>query len=174
MAVPVSAFDRRRRATPSRTGTIPPHAYFLVSAVVCYLGPAFAVLLFARVDALGVARLHVASAAAVFAVRRRPWRVVAGRSWAQRRVLVALGGVLGAMNVGFYVAIDRLPLGTVGAIEFLGPILLAAIGLLVLRQHPHPAEIVGIAKIVSGVAVHQEGSGRRREHAGIEAGAAAD
>ena len=43
---------------------VPPHVYFIVSAVFHYLGPAFAVLLFARVDVLGVAWLRIASAAA--------------------------------------------------------------------------------------------------------------
>src|SRR4051794_12958264 len=43
---------------------VPPEGYFLVSAVFHYLGPAFAVLLFARVDVLGVAWLRIASAAA--------------------------------------------------------------------------------------------------------------
>ena len=46
---------------------VPPHAYFLVSAVFHYLGPAFAVLLFVRVDVLGVAWLRIAAAALVFA-----------------------------------------------------------------------------------------------------------
>ncbi len=46
----------------------------------------------------------------------------------QRRLLVELGVVLGLMNACFYMAIARLPLGTVGAIEFLGPIALAAVG----------------------------------------------
>ena len=55
----------------------PPHVYFLVSAVFHYLGPAFAVLLFARVDVLGVAWLRVVSAAVVFALWRRPRRRVA-------------------------------------------------------------------------------------------------
>ena len=55
----------------------PPHLYFVVSAVFHYLGPAFAVLLFARVDVLGVAWLRIASAALIFAVWRRPWRVLA-------------------------------------------------------------------------------------------------
>ena len=45
----------------------PPHLYFVVSAVFHYLGPAFAVLLFARVDVLGVAWLRIASAALIFA-----------------------------------------------------------------------------------------------------------
>ena len=107
---------------------LPPHAYFLVSAVFHYLGPAFAVLLFARVDVLGVAWLRIASAAAVFAAWRRPWRLWLSLSWRDRRLLVALGAVLGVMNACFYEAIARLPLATVGAIEFLGPIALALWG----------------------------------------------
>ena len=107
---------------------VPPQAYFVVSAIFHYLGPAFAVLLFAQVGVLGVAWLRIASAAAVFAVWRRPWRLFGKSSWTQRRLLLALGVVLGLMNAAFYLAIARLPLGTVGAIEFLGPIILAAIG----------------------------------------------
>ena len=57
--------------------TVPPHVYFLVSAVFHYLGPSFAVLLFARVDVLGFAWLRIAAAAAVFALLRRPWRTLA-------------------------------------------------------------------------------------------------
>src|ERR687898_2894488 len=53
---------------------LPPHAYFVVSAVFHYLGPAFAVLLFARLDPLGVAWLRIGVAAVVFAAWRRPWR----------------------------------------------------------------------------------------------------
>src|SRR6266498_3247324 len=98
------------------------------SAVFHYLGPAFAVLLFAHVTVLGVAWLRIASAALIFALWRRPWRIVASQSWAQRRNLLALGVALGLMNVCFYQAIARLPLSTVGAIEFIGPILLAALG----------------------------------------------
>src|SRR5260370_36773667 len=54
---------------------LPPHAYFLVSAVFHYLGPALAVLLFARVAPLGVAWLRIVSAPAVFALWRRPGRL---------------------------------------------------------------------------------------------------
>src|SRR5207237_9503851 len=59
---------------------------------------------------------------------RRPWRVFVSAPWSQRRILLALGIVLGLMNACFYLAISRIPLGTVGAIEFLGPITLAALG----------------------------------------------
>ena len=54
---------------------VPPHVYFVTSAVFHYLGPALAVLLFARIDPLGVAWLRIATAALAFAMWRRPWRV---------------------------------------------------------------------------------------------------
>ena len=53
---------------------MPPSAYFVGSAVFHYLGPSFAVLLFARVEPLGVAWLRIVSAAVIFAVWRRPNR----------------------------------------------------------------------------------------------------
>jgi inner membrane transporter RhtA len=107
---------------------VPPHLYFVVSAIFHYLGPAFAVLLFARVEVLGVAWLRIASAALVFALWRRPWRAFAKLDLSGRRLLLAWGAVLALMNACFYVAIDRLPLGTVAAIEFLPVIVLAALG----------------------------------------------
>jgi inner membrane transporter RhtA len=106
----------------------PPASFFLVSAVFHYLGPSLAVLLFAHVDVLGVAWLRIVSAAAVFAVWRRPWRMLGNP------VLIALGVVLAAMNSLFYLAIARLPLSTVGAIEFLGTIVLAAAGTRTTRN----------------------------------------
>ncbi|MGZ3678614.1 MAG: EamA family transporter [Ktedonobacterales bacterium] len=123
-----AAQPRKAQRNVAFADNVPPHAFFLVSAVFHYLGPAFAVLLFAQVDVLGVAWLRIASAAAVFVLWRRPWRLFATSSWAQRRTLVALGVVLAMMNACFYLAIARVPLGTVGAIEFLGPIALAALG----------------------------------------------
>jgi inner membrane transporter RhtA len=107
---------------------IPPHVYFVVSAVFHYLGPAFAVLLFARVAVLGVAWLRIAGAALVFSLWRRPWRALKAEDRSGRRLLVAWGAVLAVMNCCFYLAIDRLPLGTVAAIEFLPVIALAALG----------------------------------------------
>jgi inner membrane transporter RhtA len=86
------------------------------------------VLLFSRVSVLGVAWFRIASAAVVFALWRRPWRMFMGASWRHRRMLLALGMVLALMNACYYLAISRIPLGTVGAIEFLGPITLAALG----------------------------------------------
>lgn len=110
-----------------RIDKLPPQSFFLVSAVFHYLGPSLAVLLFARVDVLGVAWLRIASAALVFALWRRPWRWPLPRDRGLR-LLLALGVVLAAMNTCFYLAVDRLPLSTVGSIEFLGTVALAAAG----------------------------------------------
>jgi len=93
---------------------MPAYTYFLVSAVFHYLGPAFAVLLFARLDPLGVAWLRIAVAALIFAAWRRSWRAPRSR-WP---LLFTWGAVLAAMNSVFYLALQRLPLGTVAAIEF--------------------------------------------------------
>jgi len=123
----------------------PPQLYFVISAVFHYLGPAFAVLLFARVEPLGVAWLRIASAALIFAAWRRPWRHFLQLTVAARWNIVALGVVLGGMNTCFYLAIDRLPLATVGAIEFLGPIALALAGLRTRRN------TVALALVVAGV-----------------------
>jgi inner membrane transporter RhtA len=140
MSLAVSARSMRKLAA-----TPPPHAYFAVSAVFHYLGPSFAVLLFARVQVLGVAWLRIASAALIFAFWRRPWRVVASLARGARRLLLAWGGVLAAMNSCFYEAISRLPLGTVAAIEFLPVIALAAFG---ARS---PRNVLALSLAVPGV-----------------------
>jgi inner membrane transporter RhtA len=119
---------------------VPPHVFFLVSAVCHYLGPGCAVLLFAAIPPLGVAFLRIAAAAVIFAFWRRPWRLLRDRN------VIGLGIVLAAMNVTFYLAIARLPLSTVGAIEFLGPIALAAAGLRSQRN------TVALALAAAGVA----------------------
>ena len=127
--LPVPGIRRGGSTAALIVDRVPPHAYFLISAVFHYLGPAFAVLLFAHIAPLGVAWLRIASAAVVFAAWRRPWRYYRNLQPAARRNVLMLGSVLALMNICFYLAIDRLPLGTVGAIEFLGPIGLAALGM---------------------------------------------
>jgi inner membrane transporter RhtA len=117
----------------------PPHAYFAVSAVFHYLGPAFAVLLFARVGPLGTAWLRIATAALVLALWRRPWGLL------REPTMLALGGVLALMNCCFYLAIDRVPLATVAAIEFLPVIGLAALGARTRRN------VAALALAVAGV-----------------------
>lgn len=126
-SAPAGLAGERPAGPRSFSRRLPPHAYFVVSAVFHYLGPAFAVLLFARVAPLGVAWLRIASAALLFALWRRPWRRWGALDPPTRRLLLGWGAVLAVMNSCFYLAIDRLPLGTVAAIEFLPVIALAAL-----------------------------------------------
>jgi inner membrane transporter RhtA len=126
---------------------LPPTSFFLTSAVFHYLGPSLAALLFVHVAALGVAWLRIASAAVVFAAWRRPWRIFTAASRSQRLVFIGLGVVLAAMNSLFYLAIARLPLATVGAIEFLGTVILAAAGARTRRN------VLALVLAVGGVAV---------------------
>jgi inner membrane transporter RhtA len=134
-----------------RLDRLPPATYFVGSALFHYLGPAFAVLLFARVEPLGVAWLRIASAAVIFAAWRRPWRA---RPWS--RTVVAMGATLALMNACFYAAIDRLPLGTVAAIEFLPVIVLAALGARTGRNLAALALAVGGVWLLSDVQLAAE------------------
>ena len=128
---------------------LPPHAAFVFSAIFHYLGPAFAVLLFARVEVLGVAWLRIAAAALIFALWRRPWHAL------RNPTVIAWGVVLALMNCCFYLAIDKLPLATVAAIEFLPVILLAALGARSRRNAAALALAVPGVYLLTGV--HLEG-----------------
>jgi inner membrane transporter RhtA len=132
---------------PRLADRLPPHVFFLVSAIFHYLGPSFAVLLFASLAPPGVAWLRIASAGLIFAFWRRPWRALAALPVRDKVTIGALGAVLAVMNTLFYEAIARLPLATVGAIEFLGPIGLAAWGMRTRRN------FVALALAAAGVYV---------------------
>lgn len=108
-----------------RAGSFVP-LLMVVGAVAQYAGAAVAVHGFDRIGAAAVAWLRVLLAAVVLLAWRRPrWRAMAAR---QRRQVVGFGVALAVMNLAFYLAIDRLPLGTAVAIEFSGPIAVAASG----------------------------------------------
>lgn len=142
-----AARDSSSPRPPGLAARLPPSSFFLVSAAFHYVGPALAVLLFAHLAPLGVMWLRIATAALVFALWRRPWRVIARLDPRQRLVLVALGTALAGMNSLFYLAVARLPLATVGAIEFLGTVALAALGVRNWRN------LAALAATVGGVAV---------------------
>ena len=137
----------------------PPQTYFVGSAIFHYLGPAFAVLLFARVDVVGVAWLRIASAALIFAVWRRPWRRLRDLDATGARLLVAWGAVLAVMNVCFYEAIARLPLATVAAIEFVPVIVLAAAGARTRRNACALLLAVAGVYLLTDVRLSGEGAG---------------
>ncbi|WP_433468932.1 hypothetical protein [Spirillospora sp. CA-128828] len=104
------------------------------SAVFHYLGSAFAVLLFNGLAPLGVTAPRSWSTALVFALWRRLWRTLTRLDAEGHRTITAWGAMLAAMNVCLYLAITRVPPGTVAAIEFLSVIVLAALGARTARN----------------------------------------
>lgn len=114
--------------------TVPPHVWFGVSAVFHYLGPSFAVLLFPAVGVLGVAWFRIASAALIFAPITKPWRTLRVADARTRVLLIGLGLCLAVMNTAFYLALDRLPMSLVAAMEFVGTVGLALFGLRTRRN----------------------------------------
>ncbi|MDT5148492.1 MAG: inner rane transporter RhtA [Mycobacterium sp.] len=127
--------------------------FFVAGAVSQYVGAAVGVFLFETTDPAAVAWLRAAVAAAVLIAWRRPWR---GR-WTRGSFPAAAGfGVVTVgMNVAFFEAIARIPLGTAVAIEFLGPVAVATVGSRRAR------DLVAVLLVVAGVALL----------AGVQAGA---
>ena len=165
---------------------VPPHLWFVTSAVFHYLGPAFAALLFAEVGVLGTAWFRIAGAALIFALWTRPWALFRDAPRETIVLLVLLGACLALMNSTFYLAIDRLPLSLVATIEFVGTLgvalhglrsrrnvaalALAAIGVLLQTELRWASDPLGlayavinallfVAYIVLGHRIAQQGAG---------------
>jgi inner membrane transporter RhtA len=140
--------------TQHATRRIRPEILFALGATSQYVGAAIAVVLFASMPARSVAFLRVVGAAIIVVLIRRSWR----RDWTGDTVRKAasFGSVLALMNLTFYLAIERLPLGNAVAIEFLGPIVVAAIGTVTARGAL--ALLLGGAGVVVLAGVTPEGS----------------
>ena len=108
------------------TDSASPEVLFIVAAVSQYLGAALAFSIFDNLGTSTVATLRVLGAALILILLRRSWR----RSLKDLDMFwtASFGIVLAGMNLCFYLAIDNLPLGNAVAIEFLGPIAVAAAG----------------------------------------------
>ncbi len=104
---------------------MPPALLFVAGGMSMYVGAALAVGLFPRVAPSTVAVLRLLGAAAVLLAWRRPGHA-AWRGGRVRRAAL-FGLVTGLMNVAFYEAVARLPLGTAVAVEFCGPVFVAAV-----------------------------------------------
>lgn len=130
--------------SPARTGT----GLTVASMLCAQLGLAASVGVFDRVGPEGAAFLRLAWAGVILLVVVRPRR----RDYERESLLacVALGVVTAGLTMLFMAAVDRLPLGTASALEFLGPLgvaaarsrgvrllvwpLLAAVGVLLLTE----------------------------------------
>ena len=123
--------------------------FFMAGAVSQYLGAAVGVFLFETTEPATVAWLRSAAAALVLLAWRRPWR----RAWTWRSAgaAAAFGLVTVGMNVAFYEAIARIPLGTAVAVEFVGPVAVATLGSRRARDVAAVALVVGGVVLLAGV-----------------------
>lgn len=96
---------------------------FIAAGVSQYIGAALATGLFGQMGSLTVGWWRIALSAVVLLLWRRPWRK--GAPWWRWAVLFGLA--LTGMNLAFYLAIERIHLGTAVAIEFVGPVAVAAL-----------------------------------------------
>ncbi len=139
-----------------RPRALAPEALFMVGAISQYLGAAVAATLFDELAPSGVALLRVLGAGAMIVLLRRSWR----RHW-ELAVLgraAAFGVSLAAMNLCFYLAMDKLPLGNAVAIEFTGPVVVAALGARTLRSAG--ALVLAVAGVLVLAGVEAEGTAR--------------
>lgn len=129
---------------PARPGERFPAPVLVLAAIVSVqFGAAVAAGLIREIGApatVGI-RLTVASLV-LFAVARPSLRGRSRRDWVSVGVL---GLLLATMNLTFYTAIGRLPLGVVVTIEFLGPLALAA------ASSRRPADLVAVVLALAGV-----------------------
>ena len=114
-----------------------------------YLGAAVAVHLFDEIAPAGVALVRVLGAAVMIILLRRSWQrrwKASDLAWAS-----AFGIALAAMNLSIYLSIDELPLGNAVAIEFTGPILVAAAFTRTIRSGAALLMAAGGVVVLAGV-----------------------
>lgn len=123
---------------------VPPASLLVLGGIVSVqFGGAVATTLITRVGAAGAVTLRLGLGVVVLLVLARPrLRRRSGRDWL---AVAAFGSVLAVMNLSFYLALARLPLGVAVTVEFVGPLGLAAV--LSRRRQ----DLVAVAVAASGV-----------------------
>jgi inner membrane transporter RhtA len=126
-----------------RADRIPPTLLVLAGIATVQFGAALAKSLFDEIGPGGTVFLRVLFAAVVLAVIWRPG--LGGRSGADWRLILGFGFALVAMNLSFYYALDRIPLGIAVTFEFVGPLGVAVAG------SRRPLDLLWIALAVAGI-----------------------
>jgi inner membrane transporter RhtA len=136
----------------------PALALVAAGAVSVQFGAALATRLFDRVGPAGAVTLRLVIAALILAIpflTRGPRLALAGKTARDVQVAVLFGLALAGMNLSFYEAIDRIPLGVAVTVEFSGPLALALIGSRRLTDAIWAvAAGAGVALLASGAGSH--------------------
>ncbi|MDN3295018.1 EamA family transporter [Streptomyces ficellus] len=156
--MPETAAAHPEGAVRGRGRAVGPVALVVAGGLSVQFGAAIAVLLMPRAGALGVVTLRLILAAAVLLVVCRPR--LRGHTRADWGTVVAFGAVMAAMNVLFYQAADRIPLGAAVTLEVLGPL---ALSVIVSRR---PISLVWAGLALAGVVLLSGGGFDRLDPVG--------
>ncbi|KRD10610.1 transporter [Flavobacterium sp. Root901] len=105
---------------------LPPVPAVLLAIVSVQCGAAIAKTLFPAIGAAGTASIRIGISAFILLLAYRPnLKTITPAQW---KIVIPYGLSLGAMNLIFYFAIERIPIGLAVTLEFLGPLLVAIIG----------------------------------------------
>ena len=128
-----------------RAAAVPPWGLAVSAMLSVQLGSALSVHLISTVGPAGTAWLRLSAGALIFlALARPPLRSIRRHDVP---AIVGLGVTTGLQTIVFLAAIDRIPLGTAVAVEFLGPLTIAAV-----RSHSRRA-LIWPAMALAGVVV---------------------
>jgi inner membrane transporter RhtA len=109
-----------------RNINIPPIPAVLLAIISVQSGAAIAKTLFPSIGAAGTASLRIGiSALILMAVYRPKLTKLTKEQW---KFVIPYGLCLGAMNLVFYFAIERIPIGLAVTLEFIGPLMVAVLG----------------------------------------------
>jgi inner membrane transporter RhtA len=109
----------------TRRGPVLAGGAVILGSIAVEVGAALAIRIFPQTGPIGIVTLRLFFAAVLLLVAFRPR--LRGRTRSDWLTVLAFGLVLGTMNVVFYLALDRLPLGATVTIEYLGPLILSVI-----------------------------------------------
>lgn len=105
---------------------LPPVPAVLLAIISVQCGAAIAKTLFPALGAAGTASIRIGISALILLLAYRPnLRQITPQQW---KIVIPYGLSLGAMNLVFYFAIERIPIGLAVTLEFIGPLLVAIIG----------------------------------------------
>jgi inner membrane transporter RhtA len=128
----------------------PSPALVLGAAASVQFGSAIAATLFAQVGSSGAVLLRLGSATVVLLLLWRPR--LRGRTTREFGLAVLFGLVLAGMNLSFYAALDRIPLGIAVTFEFIGPLTVAVLG------SRRPVDLVWVALAAGGIVALTRGA----------------
>lgn len=143
----------------------PAPALELAAILSIHLGAALATRLFAAWGEQGTALVRLALGAVVLALLSRPRLATVGRG--ALLGMLAFGAILAGLNLFFYEALARLPLGVVATIEFAGPLTVALVG---TRR---PLDLLWVVLAATGIVLLAPVGGAHLDPVGLAFAAAA-